>query len=112
MAEDVREDIRRAVYDLVWQTAHLYKDAPGGKLACPQRPKLERYVDLKMMIFDFMLGDASGQAEIRDVVKDFLEGLESNFHSAVHRETNLLSFYEERKEECLQAIANSSYLTA
>ena len=108
MAEDVREDIRRAVYDLVWQTAHLYKDAPGGKLACPQRPKLERYVDLKMMIFDFMLGDASGQAEIRDVVKDFLEGLESNFHSAVQRETSLLSFYEERKEECLQAIANSS----
>lgn len=105
MAEDIRENVRKAVYDFVWQTAHLYKDAPGGKLACPQRPKLERYVDSKVMIFDFMLEDARGRAALKEVVKDFLEGLESNFHAAVYREKNLLSFYEERKEECLRVIA-------
>jgi hypothetical protein len=106
MEEDIREDVRRAVYDLVWQTAHLYKDAPGGKLACPQRPKLERYVDSKMMMFDFMLDGASGQAEVKSVINEFLEDLESNFHTAVQREENLLLFYQERKEECLQVIAN------
>jgi len=108
MAEDAMEDVRRAVYDLVWQTAHLYKDAPGGKLACPQRPKLERYVDSKIMVFDFMLENASGQAEVKGIVKEFLEGLESNFRAAVYREGNLLSFYQERKEECLQVADHGS----
>jgi hypothetical protein len=108
MAEDATESVRKAVYDLVWQTAHLYKDAPGGKLACPQRPKLERYVDSKIVTFDFMLENARGQTEVKDVVEDFLKDLESNFHAAVYEEKNLLSFYKERKRECLQVAAHSS----
>jgi hypothetical protein len=58
---DIRE-IRKAVYDLIWQTAHLYKEAPGGKLACPQRSKLERYVDSKIMGFDFLLDKANNES--------------------------------------------------
>lgn len=49
------KDIRNAIYDLIWQTAYMYKDAPGGKLSCPRRTILERYVNSKIMIFDFML---------------------------------------------------------
>jgi len=60
--------MRTAVHDLIWQTAHLYKDAPGGKLACPQRSKLERYVDTKMMTFDFLL-DKEKTRKTRDVFK-------------------------------------------
>jgi hypothetical protein len=107
MTDDVMQEVRRALYEFVWETAHLYKDAPGGKLACPQRPKLERYVDSKMMIFDFMLESAGGPGEVKGVVKEFLEDLESNFHAAVRREEKLLSFYRERKEECLQVVAGS-----
>lgn len=107
MTDDVMQEVRRALYDLIWQTAHLYKDAPGGKLACPQRPKLERYVDSKMMIFDFMLESAGEQGKVEDVVQDFLEDLENNFHAAVYGEENLLSFYQERKEECLDVVAGS-----
>ena len=107
MTNDAMQEVRRALYDFVWQTAHLYKDAPGGKLACPQRPKLERYVDSKMMVFDFMLESAGGQGKIKDVVKDFLEDLESNFHAAVYGEERLLCFYQERKEECLHVVTGS-----
>ena len=107
MTDDGRREVRRALYDFVWQTAHLYKDAPGGKLACPQRPKLERYVDSKMMVFDFMLESAGEHGKVEDVVKDFLEDLESNFHAAVYGKENLLSFYRERKEECLHVVTGS-----
>jgi len=61
-------DMRTAVHDLLWQTAHLYKDAPGGKLACPQRSKLQRYMDTKMMTFDFLL-DKEKTRKTRDVFK-------------------------------------------
>jgi hypothetical protein len=107
MAEEVKRGVRGAVYDFVWQTAHLYKDAPGGKLACPQRPKLESYVNSKMMLFDFMLESASEEAELKGIVKNFMEGLESNFQEAVHGDARLLSFYQQRKEECFQVIADS-----
>jgi len=60
--------MRTAVHDLIWQTAHLYKDAPGGKLACPQRSKLQRYMDTKMMTFDFLL-DKEKTRKTRDVFK-------------------------------------------
>ena len=105
MTEEVAENIRKAVYDLIWQTAHLYKDAPGGKLACPQRSKLERYVDSKMMVFDFMLENASGRTELKDVIEDFLRDLESNFHAAVFKESKLLAFYQDRKRQCLHELS-------
>jgi len=102
---EIREHVRKAVYDLVWQTAHLYKDAPGGKLACSQRSRLSRYVDSKMMSFDFMLGDGEDELALMGAVETFLRDLEDNFRAAVYQEEGHLSFYEERKEECLEAIS-------
>jgi hypothetical protein len=102
---DIRKDIRRAVYDLVWQTAHLYKDAPGGKLACSQRSRLARYVDGKMMTFDFMLRKAEDKSEFIKVAVDFLKGLEEDFKMIVYQEKEHLSFYEETKRHCLEAIS-------
>jgi len=101
---DIKEPARKAVYDLVWQTAHLYKDAPGGKLACSQRSRLARYVDSKMMSFDFMLEDGEDELALIEIVETFLKGLEDNFRAAVYQEEGHLSFYEERKQECLEAI--------
>ncbi|MBN1843420.1 MAG: hypothetical protein JW883_14205 [Deltaproteobacteria bacterium] len=102
---DIKEDIRKAVYDLIWQTAHLYKDAPGGKLACPQRSKLERYVETKIMTFDFMLDNANNESEFKEVIEDFLKDLEDNFHSFVYEGGKHLSFYQERKRDCLEVIS-------
>lgn len=102
---DPKEDIREAVYDLIWQTAHLYKDAPGGKLACPQRSKLERYVDSKMMMFDFMLEDTKKKSEFKEVIENFLKDLEDNFHAFVHEDGKSLSFYRQRKRNLLDAIS-------
>ena len=99
------QDIRKAVYDLIWQTAHLYKDAPGGKLACPQRPKLERYVDSKIMTFDFMIENANNKSEFKEVIEDFLKGLEDNFQGVVYKGRKYLSFYQERKRDCLDVIS-------
>ena len=103
--KDIKEDIRKAVYDLIWQTAHLYKDAPGGKLACPQRSRLERYVDTKIMIFDFMLENANNESEFMEVIENFLKDLEDNFQSVVHEGRKQLSFYQERKRDCLDVIS-------
>ena len=102
---DIREHIRRAVYDLIWQTAHLYKDAPGGKLACPQRSKLERYVDTKIMIFDFMLEKVNQESEFKEVIENFLKDLEDNFQAIVYKGRKYLSFYQERKRDCLDVIS-------
>ena len=102
---DIKEDIRKAVYDLIWDTAHLYKDAPGGKLACPQRSKLERYVDSKIMIFDFMLENANNESEFKEVIENFLKDLEDNFQAVVHEESNHLLFYQDRKRDCLDVIS-------
>ena len=99
------QNIRQAVYDLIWQTAHLYKDAPGGKLACPQRPKLERYVDSKIMTFDFMIENANNQSELKKVIEYFLKGLEDNFQALVYEGEKHLAFYQERKRDCLDAIS-------
>ena len=99
------QDIRRAVYDLIWQTAHLYKDAPGGKLACPQRPKLERYVDSKIMTFDFMTDKANNKSELKGVIEDFLKGLENNFQTLVYEDEKHFAFYQERKSDCLETIS-------
>ena len=103
--KDLKKHIRKAVYDLVWQTAHLYKDAPGGKLACPQRPKLERYVDTKIMVFDFMLDKVEKESEFMKVVEDFLKDLEDNFQAGVYKAEKYLSFYQERKDDCLALIS-------
>jgi hypothetical protein len=103
--KNIREHIRQAVYDLIWQTAHLYKDAPGGKLACPQRPKLERYVDSKIMIFDLMLENANNESELKEVVESYLQDLEANFHTHVYEGTKPFAFYLERKRDCLDAIS-------
>ena len=100
----LREHIRKAVYDLVWQTAHLYKDAPGGKLACSQRSRLARYVDSKMMNFDFLLEKAKDKSEIRKSAEDFLKALEDNFHAIVYQEQGYLAIYQEKKRDCLEAI--------
>lgn len=102
---DIKEYIRKAVYDLIWQTAHLYKDAPGGKLACPQRSALERYVDTKIMIFDFMLENVNKESEFKEAIENFLEDLEDNFQSVVHKGSKYLSFYQERKRDCLDLIS-------
>ncbi|MDY6836705.1 MAG: hypothetical protein SWH78_01915 [Thermodesulfobacteriota bacterium] len=102
---DIRERVRKAVYDLVWQTAHLYKDAPGGKLACSQRSRLARYVDSKMMSFDYMSEKEEDELSLMGVVETFLRGLEDNFRAEVYQEEEYLSFYEERKEECLEAVS-------
>jgi len=102
---DIKEDIRKAVYDLIWQTAHLYKDAPGGKLACPQRSKLERYVETKIMAFDFMLDNANKEAEFKEIIENFLTDLEDNFHAFVYEGGKHLSFYQERKRDCLGVIS-------
>ena len=102
---DIKEDIRKAVYDLIWQTAHLYKDAPGGKLACPQRSKLERYVDTKIMIFDFMLENVNKESEFKEVIENFLKDLEDNFQAVVYEGRKHLSFYQERKRDCLDVIS-------
>jgi hypothetical protein len=98
-------DMRRAVYDLIWQTAHLYKDAPGGKLACPQRSKLERYVDTKMMTFDFLLDKANNESEFKEVIENFLKDLEDSFQGFVYEDGKHLSFYRERKRDCLDVIS-------
>jgi len=103
--KDTKKHIRKAVYDLVWQTAHLYKDAPGGKLACPQRPKLERYVDTKIMVFDFMLDNVEKESEFMEVIEDFLKDLEDNFQAVVYEAEKHLSFYQERKDDCLESIS-------
>jgi hypothetical protein len=108
-ARDIKEHIRKAVYDLVWQTAHLYKDAPGGKLACPQRSKLERYVDTKIMVFDFMLDNVDKESEFKEVIENFLKDLEDNFQAVVYEGKKHLSFYEERKNECLEAISKYTH---
>ena len=68
---EIKEGIRRAIYNFIWQTAHLYKDAPGGKLACPQRSMLERYVNTKITIFDFMLEKANSKSEMKRAVSKF-----------------------------------------
>jgi len=102
---DIKEGIRKAVYDLIWQTAHLYKDAPGGKLACPQRSKLKRYVDTKIMIFDFILENANKEFEFKEVIENFLKDLEDNFQAVVYEARKHLSFYEERKRDCLDVIS-------
>jgi hypothetical protein len=98
-------DMRRAVRDLIWQTAHLYKDAPGGKLACPQRSKLERYVDTKMMTFDFLLGKANNESEFKEIIENFLKDLEDSFQGFVYEDGKHLSFYRERKRDCLDVIS-------
>jgi hypothetical protein len=103
--KDIKEQMREAVYDLIWQTAHLYKDAPGGKLACPQRSKLERYVDSKMMMFDFMLEDTKKKSEFKEVIENFLKNLEDNFHAFVYEGGKSLSFYRQRKRNLLDAIS-------
>lgn len=99
------KDVRKAVYDLIWQTAHLYKDAPGGKLACPQRSKLERYVDVKIMTFDFLIEKANNESEFKKVIENFLKGLEDNFQEFVYEKGTYLSFYRERKKDCLDVIS-------
>ena len=99
------QDIRKAVYDLIWQTAHLYRDAPGGKLACPQRTKLERYVDSKIMTFDFMIEKANNKSELKEVTEYFLKDLEDNFQAIVYEDEKHLEFYQERKRDCLDAIS-------
>jgi hypothetical protein len=101
---DLRE-IRKALYDLIWQTAHLYKDAPGGKLACPQRSKLERYVDSKMMGFDFLLDKENNKAAFKELIEDFLKGLEDTFQALVYEGGKHLAFYRERKRDCLDVIS-------
>ena len=103
-ATDIRE-IRKAVYDLIWQTAHLYKDAPGGKLACPQRSKLERYVDSKIMGFDFLLDKADHESEFKELIEVFLKGLEDTFQSLVYEGGKHLAFYRDRKKDCLDVIS-------
>lgn len=102
---NIREDIRKAVYDLIWQTAHLYKDAPGGKLACPQRSELERYVDSKIMIFDFMLENANNKSEFKEIIENCLKDLEDNLQAHVYEGTKYFSFYQERKRDCLDVIS-------
>ena len=108
-ATDIKEHVRKAVYDLVWQTAHLYKDAPGGKLACPQRSKLKRYVDTKIMVFDFMLDNVDKESQFKEVIENFLKDLESNFQAVVYEGKKQFSFYEERKNECLEAISKYTH---
>jgi hypothetical protein len=98
-------EIRKAVYDLIWQTAHLYKDAPGGKLACPQRAKLERYVDIKMMGLDFLLDKARHASEVKPLIEDFLRGLEDTFQALVYEGEKHLAFYKARKRDCLEVIS-------
>lgn len=103
------QDIRKAVYDLIWQTAHLYRDAPGGKLACPQRSKLERYVDSKIMTFDFMIEDTNNESELKEVIEYFIKGLEDNFQALVYEDEKHLAFYQERKADCLDAMFSHGY---
>ncbi|MDY6987835.1 MAG: hypothetical protein SWQ30_07230 [Thermodesulfobacteriota bacterium] len=57
-----------------------------------------------MMSFDFMLENGEGELALIDIVETFLRGLEENFRAAVYQEEWHLSFYEERKQECLEAI--------
>ena len=101
----MKNHIRKAVYDLVWQTAHLYKDAPGGKLACPQRSKLERYVNTKIMVFDFMLDNVEQESEFMEAIENFLKDLENNFQAIVYEAKKHLAFYQERKDDCLEEIS-------
>jgi hypothetical protein len=105
---DIRE-IRRAVYDLIWQTAHLYKDAPGGKLACPQRSKLESYVESKILMLDFMLEKANNESELKEIIEDYLKDLEDNFQAHVYEETKDFLFYRERKKDCCDVISKHIY---
>ena len=104
---EIRDRIRNAVYDLIWQTAHLYRDAPGGKLACSQRSRLARYVDSKIMNFDLMLQNEKDESGFVKAAEDFIENLEENFHSMVHEDDGHLSFYQERKQECLEILSGS-----
>ena len=102
---EIKEGIREAIYNFIWQTAHLYKDAPGGKLACPQRSIVERYVNTKITIFDFMLERANSKSEIKRAVERFLQDLEENFKSFVYQERRYLSYYQEMKDNCLSTIS-------
>lgn len=104
MKEDMKE-IRNAIYDLIWQTAHLYKDAPGGKLSCPRRTVLERYVNSKIMTFDFMLQKAKDGSGVKNVIQNFLKDLEDNFKASAYETKENLSYYQERKRECLEVLS-------
>lgn len=108
--EEIKEDISKAIYELIWQTAHLYKDAPGGKLACPQRLLLERYVDTKIATFDFVLQKTNNRSELKEAIKGFLKDLEENFKASVHEQTEFLSYYQKTKRECLEAISKYVHL--
>jgi hypothetical protein len=99
------KEIRNAIYDLIWQTAYMYKDAPGGKLSCPRRTVLERYVNSKIMIFDFMLQKAKDRSEVKNVIENFLKDLEDNFKASVYETKENLSYYQERKRECLEVLS-------
>jgi len=103
------KEIRNAVYDLIWQTAYMYKDAPGGKLCCPRRNILEKYVNGKMIIFDCMLQKAKDRSEVENAVQNFLKDLEDNFKDFVYEKKDYLSFYRESKRECLEVL--SRFLT-
>lgn len=107
--ERVYHDVRKAVYDLIWFTAHLYKDAPGGKLTCPMRSQLEKYVDGKMVVFDMMVEDHHNQEiQLKEIVLTFLkENLEDRFRSFVFEEEEHLSKYEAYKRECLKVLSQS-----
>jgi hypothetical protein len=104
MKGDMNE-VRNAIYDLIWQTAHLYKDAPGGKLSCPQHYVLERYVSSKILTFDFMLQSAKDGSGVKNVIQNFLKDLEDNFKASVYKTKENLSYYQERKRECLEILS-------
>jgi hypothetical protein len=99
------KEIRNAIYDLIWQTAYMYKDAPGGKLSCPWRTVLERYVNSKIMILDFMLQNAKDGSDVKNVIQNFLKGLEDNFKDSVYETKKHLSYYQEMKRECLEVLS-------
>jgi hypothetical protein len=108
--ERAYHDVRKAVYDLIWLTAHLYKDAPGGKLTCPMRSQLEKYVDGKMVVFDMMAKDHLYDQKmlLKEIVLTFLkENLEDYFRSFVFEEEEHLSKYEAYKQECLRVLSQS-----
>ncbi|MDY6952349.1 MAG: hypothetical protein SWE60_12615 [Thermodesulfobacteriota bacterium] len=66
---------------------------------------MARYVESKMMEFDCILENREDASALKETVEAFLRDLEDSFRAAVHQEEAHLSFYEERKRECLEEIA-------
>jgi hypothetical protein len=58
-----------------------------------------------MMGFDFLLDKENNKTEFKELIEDFLKGLEDIFQALVYEGGKHLAFYRERKRDCLDVIS-------